>query len=400
MMVKEFFRNRIFRFLAVILLVFLVFAESRVDAVGSIYIPLQRISLLTIILALLIFATLLKRRISVDFLIFGILLLRAPFYYVISIPDMSQRTAFQAHFMIILIGPIMFICIYAIVVTQPGRILEYLLKISTVVIAVQVHSIILWLFLSGHSLYKIKTQIGIPLGYSNTIASIVLIQVFLCYFLLKNRFYFVISITSLLCTFSKAAFLVFIVMMFLVLLFDAARKKRIGIILGYVAGIAILLFLLNYLFSYYFEVYRRTLDALWTNDLMSINNERMRIFTGYLEDISLRPFLGWGLGKYRTIQGMGHNLFLQSLFSGGIVGTVMYYAPIAVILRRAFRWKDKKMRVALYMVVLVAAAHGFVENVFFTVPGEFFFWLYVTLIYKEGMTNERYGVCDPQLQRR
>lgn len=398
-MVNEFLSNRIFRFLALILLAFLVFAESRLDAVGSIYIRIQRINLLTILLALLIFATLLKRRISVDFLIFGILFLRAPFYILVSLTDMSERTAYEAHLMIILIGPIMFFSIYAIVVTQPGRILEYLLKISTVVIAVQVHSTMLKLFLSRHSLYKLKTQIGIPLGYSNTIATIVLIQAFLCYYMLKNRFYFVISITSLLCTLSKAAFLIFIVMMFFVLLFDSVRKKRIGIFFGYTAGIVILLLVLNYFFSYYFEVYRQTLDALWNNDLMSINNERTRIFTGYMEDISLRPFLGWGIGKYRSLRGMAHNLFLQPMFSGGIVGTVLYYAPIAIILRRAYRWKDKKMRTVLYLVVLAAVAHGFVENVFFTVPGEFFFWLYVTLIYKEGVTNERYGVCDSQLQR-
>lgn len=394
----RFQNNKAFRLLSILILAFLIFAETRLDAIGSVYIPIQRITLLSIILGVLILLTILKRKVSVDYAILLFLIARIPYYYLISLSSYSTRLAFRAHYLIVLIAPAVFFCVYGMVESNAKDILIKLLKISTIVIAIQVHSSLLQLFLSGHALYQIKLSIGIPLGYSNTIASIVLIQAVLCYLLIRNKFYFIISSTSLLCTLSKSAFLIYLISMFLILLFESAEKKRIGIFIRYAVIIALILFVASYFFSEYFSVYSKALDTLFSNDLDTINNGRTRIFGGYLNDISMKPLLGWGLGKYNSINGMAHNLFLQSMFAGGIIGTVIYFAPIVIIIARSIHWGNRENKKILYALLLVSVAHGFVENVFFTVPCEFIFWLYLTLIYKEGIINDQDRVRNTQLQ--
>lgn len=384
--------NKAFRILLFAVIVFLLFAETSLNAIGSIYIPIQRITILAFLMGFLLVCVFLKRKIRVDLPLTILLFCRFPFYVIISLSDQSLRNAFWSHYLIIIIAPIVFFCIYNLVEKDSIIVLERILKVSIIIIAIQVHSSLLRLFISGHALFQIKQLIGIPLGYSNTIASIALIQAVLSYLLLKNKFFFTISSTSLLCTLSKSAFLVYIVAIFVILFFDSIEKKRLSIFLRYSVLIITILLIANHYLSEYFTVYTKAIDSLLSNDLESINNGRSVIFEGYMNDIALKPVLGWGIGKYNSIDGMAHNLFLQSMFSGGIVGTLIYYLPLIVIVVKSFHWDDKLIRIALFALILSSIAHGSVENFFFTVPCEFFFWLYITLLYKEGIKNGQNGM--------
>ena len=396
-MLNAFQKDKSFRFLAVILLAFLIFAESNLNAFASVYIPVQRITLLTILLGMLLIFMFLKRMIQLDVMIVLPLFFRIPYYLFVSLADMSSRNAFRAHYMIILIAPIVFLTVFSFVQSDVQDVLINLLKISIIVVAVQVHSSLLQLFVSGHALYQIKLSIGIPLGYSNTIASIVLMQIVLAYVLIKNKFYFIISITSLLCTISKSAFLIFIISLFIILLLDSIKKHKLGIFIRYALVLIVILFLANRSFSDYFSEYIKAFNKLLSNNLESINNGRIYIYSGYVNDIYNKPIFGWGLGKYHSVDGMAHNLFLQALFSGGVVGLFIYYIPIFVIMKRSLKWKNSENKRALYALVFVSMAHGFVENFFFTVPCEFLFWIYLTLLYRKGKNDEQNRLCDSQL---
>ena len=396
-MLNAFQKDKSFRFLAVILLAFLIFAESNLNALASVYIPVQRITLLTILLGMLLIFMFLKRMIQLDVMIVLPLFFRIPYYLFVSLADMSSRNAFRAHYMIILIAPIVFLTVFSFVQSDVQDVLINLLKISIIVVAVQVHSSLLQLFVSGHALYQIKLSIGIPLGYSNTIASIVLMQIVLAYVLIKNKFYFIISITSLLCTISKSAFLIFIISLFIILLLDSIKKHKLGIFIRYALVLIVILFLANRFFSDYFSEYIKAFNKLLSNNLESINNGRIYIYSGYVNDIYNKPIFGWGLGKYHSVDGMAHNLFLQALFSGGVVGLFIYYIPIFVIMKRSLKWKNSENKRALYALVFVSMAHGFVENFFFTVPCEFLFWIYLTLLYRKGKNDEQNRLCDSQL---
>ena len=377
------------KWLILIFVLFLVLSENPLNTIGSLYVPLQRVTVVTILLMVMFIITLFRRKILVDMPVLMLLLLRIPYYILNSLLDGATRTTFQAHYLIVLIGPIVFFCIYGMVENYIHIILKLLLKISIIIVAIQVHTSLLFLFFQGHALYQIKLSIGIPLGYSNTIASIALIQIFLAYVLLEKKIYFLISITSLLCTLSKSAFLVFGVIFLIVLFVDSIRKKKLGIFIRYTLLIILILYFANHFFGEYFSVYTKTIQLLLDNDLVSINNGRTRIFYGYLKDISQKPLLGWGLGKYNLVNGMGHNFLLQSLFAGGIVGTILYYMPVILIIRNSLRWENKQMQMALLLLVIVCMGHGIFENVFFTIPCEFLFWIYLSLIYKEGSVNEQ-----------
>lgn len=118
------------------------------------------------------------------------------------------------------------------------------------------------------------------------------------------------------------------------------------------------------------------------------------VFTS-LQPFFERPLLGWGLGNFSEISGLGnatpHNEFIFILFSSGLYGLFLFSIFIILIFLRA---KNKKMYIELILIFSF-----FTQEMTFNhlIRGRvnLIFWLLVALIVSSG--NKEVNDSDKQL---
>ena len=370
----------------IVLLLFLFFilvTDASIATIGYIRLPVTRVLVMAIVVSIMAGLSLMRHNLMRVEILSLLLLLRVLYFLTNWIPINTERPSFIAYIFIISIGWACYSFIYY-KINSPDRLLEILLKLSVLILFIQVGSCFIRLVLSGHGLYQIKLAINIPLGNSNTIASIALFLGVLSFFYLENKIYFVISMLSLLSTLSKGAFISFAVVVIICVVVDANNKNRLTSTLRYIIGIITIMIVINHFLSLYFSEYISAIDSVLNRNLDTINNGRLSIFGRYLKLILQHPIIGWGVGAANSINNMTHNFILQGLYFGGIIGTILYYIPIIVVLSRGSKIGSYKERYSILLGTVALLIHGLVENVFFTEPCEFFYWIFIPLFLKAG----------------
>ena len=350
--------------LLVLLLFFMLVTDASISTIGYIRLPITRGMIMAIVVTIMAGLSFVRKDTGKVEILSLLLFLRVVYFLINWIVVGVERPSFVAYIFITSIGWALYTFIYyKIKIDETQRLAELLLKLSVIILFVQVGSCFLQLVIYGHGLYQIKLAINIPLGNSNTIASIALFLGVLSFFYLKNKVYFVMSMLSLLSTLSKGAFISFAIVTVLCIIVDSKKKNRLGSTLKYIIGIVVLMLILNHFFSGYFSEYTTAIDSILSRNIDTINNGRMSIFGRYVELISQHPIFGWGVGASNNINNMTHNFILQGLYFGGIIGTIIYYVPVLVVLQRVGKISSYPERYSILIGTVALLIHGSVENV-------------------------------------
>ena len=377
---------------------FSVFDETGLFHIISIQTNLRKINQLLLILILIMiigcFSLAIKKKCHMDTFQISIailLLLRVPYFLMYIFKSLPSS---YAYFIIVAIGPTIFLGI-SIISHHPMKLLIYTLKFMILLITVQLLFTFFALLIQGHQLIGIKNSIGTPLAMSNTLAAIILLQTILSYYLIPNKLYFFLSLLSLFCTFSKAGILSLAVVLILMFTIDLIKKHSIKGLISIISivGLIAIGFAVAYkIFPQYFVVYQRLFSDVAEFDFSGMENGRLKIFSAvYKAIINGNLIFGEGLGALPPTDDMAHNFLLQSMFFGGIVGTLLYFAPIIAILYRSRRWKNVKFKKGLLFALMAFSIHGMVENVFFTSPCELVLWAYISLLYLSAEIETKKG---------
>ncbi len=130
-----------------------------------------------------------------------------------------------------------------------------------------------------------------------------------------------------------------------------------------VVAAAILVLVINYADS---DSVRRMLDQ---DSYSDGGGGRIEKWLNALEIVKISPVIGMGWGSYfgyNNLYAAVHNTYLQSLCETGIIGTVMFFIPVADAVITAFKRK-------VYVVLPVVAA-GLMPSFFLDACHKRFFW--------------------------
>ena len=362
-------------------LLYLLFTQDSINAIPAFKTSLSRQVILVLSLLLFLLPLILELKKSIrERKMVVVLLLRFLYFPILSLIYMEDYYHFLSYLLLISIFPIVFICISNLKIDSYS-LLVLLTKISVILVAVQISTAFLYLVFSGHGLFQIKHLIAIPFGNSNTIASIIVLQTVLCLFLLKNRIYFIISIISLLFTISRWGFFSFIIIIGIALILKSNDKHKVRTVIIYTVLLVLIYVVLSQLLPTYLVVYNNAISNLFNSDYANLFNGRDTVYDFYYDRIVAQPVFGYGLGIETPECGMAHNFLFQSLYFGGIIGSLIYYCPYIVLLKNNQKASFID-RFFFPILVLALFVNGFAENCFFTAPAEFISAIYISLLYR------------------
>lgn len=347
-------------------------------------IPIGRAILTGLMLISIVFVNLLKDKLNFGEILFWTFAFRILYFILNSLFYIDDWSRFINYLIIISIMPMLYICLNNL--TESKRLFYWILKSSIIVLSIQIISTFILIVISGHGLYQVKALINIPIAYSNAIATIILMHLCLSFILLNNKIYFFLCVIDLLCTLSKAGFLVGIFVVSILLILSVKSGKNILFIGMGTLILTILFMLFQKYFSTYFVSYQNAINDLYTNNFNALNNGRTDIYKTYISNIKANIIFGNGLGSTVGKEGMAHNFILQSMSFGGLIGTLIYFFPFIYLL--FFKRINKKIRISIIMLLIVMICHGFVENVFFTLPTEVFAGTYLVLLHIIDLREE------------
>lgn len=390
--------NKTEKLIILLTILFLILSEQEVSSWISLNINIPRTYLLLAILIVMLIAIFLKcgnQKFCIEKVMFFLLYTRIPFYILNSLVR-GVTSSFLAYYLLVLVAPITYTYIYKCI-DEYEKVLCIILKFTIIIIDLQIMSVFLPLALGGHGLYQIKTLLTIPVGNSNSVAALILMQTVLAYFFLEKKFYTVISVLALLCTMSKGAFLALGITGVIILVGELIRRKNWKILFVVLIGVCGIYAVANKVLNEYLFEYLKVIKTLFDGNIESINNGRNEIFKDAWGQFLKHPIIGNGMRSLYVSGGMAHNFILQGLFNGGILGCILMYSPILYIVFRMTKWNDKYKRGMLYLL-LVITLHGFVENVFLTITAELFIWTFIFLIYLGGEKDYAKGWnCNSEL---
>lgn len=381
-------------FLFIALLLYLLVSPELINAIPALKLNVSRQIVLVICLLVLMIPMIFGHKIR----IFGkgiiiAFLFRIAFFGVYSLFFIEDYFHYISYCIIAVIFPIVFIATQSINI-DAKKALVILAKLSVILVGMQTASAFFTLVIQGHGLYQIKSLIAIPFGSSNTIATIAIFQMVICYYFISNKIYFVISTVSLLLTISKWGFLSYFVVLIVALVLNSNIKHKFrNICLYFMIIIFVYQILLKFLPTY-LSVYGNAINRIFDNDFSTLYNGRDFLYREYIHLISQKIFLGYGFGIRTPSYGMAHNFLLQSLYFGGILGTFIYYIPYLIILRNGIKKSSKPEKNALIILVLALFVNGYAENVFFTDPSEFISGIYISLIYRYLLSRGEENTCE------
>ena len=167
---------------------------------------------------------------------------------------------------------------------------------------------------------------------------------------------------------SKKAALLIVVGIFAIALVHYGFKQLYKTIL---AGAVVLVFAWYVLQLPLFETVYMRLESFLSGELDKSDAGRMYMISLGLEMFWDRPILGYGLNNYRLFNPWGlysHNNFVELLFSGGLVGFVLYYlmylSPLCVIfLRKPKKEKlpEQYLMLLVWIVIDLVFGYGMVQ---------------------------------------
>ena len=310
-------------------ILFLILSEQAVNSWLALNIYLPRTYLLLIILSVMIIAICLKsgnQKFCIEKTMFFMLYTRIPFYILNSMVA-GVTSSFFAYYLLVLVAPIIYTYIYKCV-DEYEKVLCIILKFTITIIDLQIMSVFLPLALGGHGLYQIKTLLTIPVGNSNSVAALILMQTVLAYLFLEKKFYTVISVLALLCTMSKGAFLALGITGVIILVGELIKRKNWRVLFAILIGACVIYAVANKVLNEYLFEYLKVIKTLFNGNIETINNGRNEIFKDAWVQFLQHPIIGNGLRSLYVSGGMAHNFILQGLFNGGILGCVLMYSPI------------------------------------------------------------------------
>lgn len=363
-------------------LIYILLTPIKINALPSISTNLSRQLVLIVALVLLIIFSLIKTRIIIfDKVLTSFLLIRIIFFGLISLLNLVDLSHYLSYMLIIAIFPIVYLCISNSTIDARSALIQ-LTKISVIIIGIQTASAFLTLVFQGHALYQIKNLIAIPFGNSNTIASIVVFQTVICYCLIKNKIYFIISTITLMFTMSRWGLFSYAVVIVILLVSKSNSKHKLRNMIIYITLIVLIYAGVTYLLPKYASTYDNAFKDFLHGNYDSLFNGRDYIYLNYKEMIIDKLLLGYGLGIETPAYGMAHNFIVQALYFGGVIGAVIYYFPYFLLSRSCFSKIKNNNNLVLFLCILALFINGFAENVFFTAPSEFISSVFIALIYK------------------
>ena len=214
-----------------------------------------------------------------------------------------------------------------------------------------------------------KSQMNIPYGASNIIASL-LVPCFFAYFFIKSKFrylYAVLIIAALILTKSRGGILLFCCALIAFLMFKN-MKKRMGCIFN-IAFLIVIIILTIFVFSIegvrvFFEGY-----AVTGGDITS---GRLNLFLqDFLESLN-KPILGHGLGAFSVNATGSHNLFIDLLLKCGLVGFMLYCGALFLLFKKVI--KNGAINNFFFVFIVIMLINSLFEVCYFSYKCDTVFW--------------------------
>ncbi len=146
-------------------------------------------------------------------------------------------------------------------------------------------------------------------------------------------FTFILFGAALLFAQSRNVLVTIIVVLLLVVFIPIPRKSLTNL-----TKISILFF--SGTFILFISLYITLLQNLW-NDFINLGSGRLTMFQIAWQHILERPFIGYGLGAFTNMTDYRfevHNVFLQTLYSGGVLSAVFLFGLIVLPLAKMVKF--------------------------------------------------------------
>lgn len=192
---------------------------------------------------------------------------------------------------------------------------------------------------------------------ANLLAMLCVYALIICVYLKKNsgkaRLYNVkiaVYLVTILLTGSRKGLLMVLIAVFVISMAQGKRKIIKTILVTVMSGIIIYFVIMNVSFLY--EIIGVRVESLINMVFSGETEEGSLISRQYLtergmEFVSKRPIKGYGYDCFKLVSGIGgegkvsvtggygyysHNNYVELLFSGGVIGLLLYYLPIVFLL--------------------------------------------------------------------
>lgn len=211
-------------------------------------------------------------------------------------------------------------------------------------------------------------------------------------------FLFVLSFICLILTYSRGAWMAFILCLSVL----GVRRRKVFLFSAF--------FIVIFLFVFFYQSTRVVpSESNWGTYFVWENN-RLGYWTRSISIIRDYPFLGSGLNTYSSVQwqydtgwgGYPHNSYLQMAAETGLIGLSAFLGVIIVLLKNSFenlKWiKDPSIR-ALLLSFLAGLAgfliHSFFDTNFYSVQLGSFMWVIMGLIVAVQKIDQSAPVSEP-----
>ena len=246
----------------------------------------------------------------------------------------------------------------------------------------------------------LKDDIGIAMGRSNYIASILIILLPLgaacaCIYSGWKRWFCagctMLMVVGLVCTMSRGAFLAISLACILSLPFLAKgglRLRHVGLAIAALIAILAVLPRNLLLTNAVLIVSRLTNPDLAREELMHatwqcfVENPLLGVGPGQLSDAIASHLM---VPFYGTLYANAHNLVLDAFAENGLPGGLVLLFMVGIVLRRAWiavRTQPTALNIALWVSILAAVMHNMVEASFEGQQFQIIFWVVAALVGK------------------
>ena len=211
-------------------------------------------------------------------------------------------------------------------------------------------------------------------------------------------FLFVLSFTCLILTYSRGAWIAFILCLSVL----GIRSRKVFLFSAFFVAI--------FLFSFYYQSARVVPSESNWRTYFEWENNRLKYWTRSISIIRDYPFLGSGLNTYSSIQweydkgwgGYPHNSYLQMAAETGAVGLSAFLWMIIILLKNSFKnlkqIKDPPLRFLLLSFLAGLAGfliHSFFDTNFYSVQLGSFMWVIMGLIVAVQKIDKSAPISEP-----
>lgn len=341
--------------------------------------PHLKLLIQLILLIITFFIVLIRKGILFD-IVLALLILRVPLS-LLPVFYINSYESYLSNFMVVLFAPVAYYLGKHFTCNDIDKYLSKVISFLSIIIFVQV----LYVFIINYNslpFYMLKSSLTIPVGQSNYIAAfslIFLIYTFLNFKLGRLRFIIIfINIITILLTLSDGGLLLLILFIFAYVFLLMNKRyllsyKSMFFLIFSIIGVSILI--LNY--SYIFESYLKTFSLLLDgpNSFSEASNGRFQIYLASIETFLEHPYIGRGLSKVAELDyNKPHNIFLELLIKGGIIGFLVYIFSLFIIGYKFYISKNIKIAKTLILIIIFSVINGMIENNYMTLSFEFLIW--------------------------